>query len=287
MLAWSENGPLGVMWKLVMVTKISGMRIAALYDIHGNVSALEAVLQEIAPDRVDALVVGGDVVWGPHPSAAIERLTELALPVTFIRGNADREVVSEEVVPDGPGEGAETDAISQVTEWCRHELSEQQRDWVRSQSLAATFDVKGLGETLFCHGTPRSDEEIVTTATPEQRFFEALGGVRQATVVCGHTHMQFDRTVQGRRMINAGGVGMPYEGEQGAYWALLGPGVQFRRTDYDIGEAARRMRVSGCPHVEEIFIDTIVNPPDKNATIRHFEAQATTGLLKWETQGNE
>ena len=280
MLAWSENGPLGVMRKLVMVTKISGMKIAALYDIHGNVSALEAVLREIAADQVDALVIGGDVVWGPHPSAALERLTELALPVTFIRGNADREVC-DEVVSDGPGGNAETDAISQVTEWCRHELSERQRNWVRSQSLSATFDVEGLGGTLFCHGSPRSDEEIVTTATPEQRFLEALSDVRHATVVCGHTHMQFDRTVQGRRMINAGSVGMPYEGEQGAYWALLGPGVQFRRTHYDIGEATRRMRVSGCPHVEEIFIDTIVNPPDKDATIRHFEAQATTELLQW------
>ncbi len=265
---------------LVMVTRISEMRIAALYDIHGNVSALEAVLQEIAADQVDALVIGGDVVWGPHPSAALERLTELALPVTFIRGNADREV-SDEVVSDGPGGSAETDAISQVTEWCRHELSERQRNWVKSQSLIATFDVEGLGDTLFCHGSPRSDEEIITTATPEQRFLEALSDVRHATVVCGHTHMQFDRTVQGRRMINAGSVGMPYEGEQGAYWALLGPGVQFRRTDYDIGEATRRMRVSGCPHVEEIFIDTIVNPPDKNATIRHFEAQATTELMQW------
>lgn len=262
------------------------MRIAALYDIHGNVSALEAVLREISADQVDALVIGGDVVWGPHPRAATERLTELDLPVTFIRGNADREV-SEEAVSDGPGESAESDVFSQVTDWCRHQLSERQRNWVRSQSLTATFEVESLGETLFCHGSPRSDEEILTTATPEERFLEALSGVRENTVICGHTHMQFDRTVGGRRLINAGSVGMPYEGRRGAFWALLGPGVNLRRTTYDIEEAAARMRASGCPHVEEIFIDTIVNPPDREATIRHFEAQATTALLQWETEGNE
>lgn len=264
------------------------MRVGALYDIHGNISALEAVLREISADQVDALVIGGDVVWGPHPSAAIERLTELALPVTFIRGNADREV-SGEVVSDGPGEISESDAFSQVTDWCRHQLSERQRNWVRSQSLTATFDVESLGETLFCHGSPRSDEEILTTETPEERFLEALSGVSENTVICGHTHMQFDQSVGGRRLINAGSVGMPYEGKHGAYWALLGPGVQFRRTDYDIDEAVRQMRASGCPHVEEIFIDTIVNPPDKKATIRHFEAQATTALLQWrrKTEGDE
>lgn len=260
------------------------MRIAALYDIHGNASALEAVLREVSAERVDSIVIGGDVVWGPHPGAALERLTELNLPVTFIRGNADREVC-EEIVFDPPGESSDPDMFSQVTAWCRHQLSERQRNWVRSQSLTATFAVESLGETLFCHGSPRSDEEIITIATPEERFLEALSNAREGTVVCGHTHMQFDRTVQGRRLINPGSIGMPYEG-QGAYWALLGPGVEFRRTEYDIEEAAARMRTSGCPHVEEIFIDTIVNPPHKDATIRHFEAQATTAMLQW-TQGDD
>lgn len=256
------------------------MRIAAVYDIHGNISALEAVLREISADQVDAVVIGGDVVWGPHPRAAIECLTELDLPVTFIRGNADREV-SKEVVSGGPGESPNPDVFLQITDWCRHQLSEHQRNWVRSRPLTATFGVEGLGQTLFCHGSPRSDEEIITTATPEDRFLEALIGAHENSVICGHTHIQFDRTVQGRRLINAGSVGMPYEGEQGAYWALLGPGLQFRRTEYDIEETAARMRASGCPHVEEIFIDTIVNPPDREATIRHFEAQATTALLQW------
>jgi predicted phosphodiesterase len=257
------------------------MRIAALYDIHGNISALEAVLHEISADQVDAVVIGGDVVWGPHPRAAIECLAEIDLPVTFIRGNADREV-SEGIVSNDTGESSDPDVFLQITDWCRQQLSARQRNWIGSQSLTATLVTESLGETLFCHASPRSDEEIITTATPEKRFLQALSSVPEITVVCGHTHMQFDRTVQGRRLVNAGSVGMPYEGKQGAYWAMLGPDVEFRRSAYDVEEAAARMRGSGCPHVEEVFIDTIMNPPGRSDTIRHFEERATTALLRWQ-----
>lgn len=257
------------------------MRIAALYDIHGNITALTAVLHEIAGEQVDAVVIGGDVAWGPHPRAVIECLTELDVPATFIRGNADREV-SEGIVSGVRGDSSDPDVFLQITDWCRQQLSELQRNWVGSQSLTATLVAESLGEILFCHGSPRSDEEIITTATPEKRFLQALSGVPEVTVVCGHTHMQFDRTVQGRRLVNAGSVGMPYEGRQGAYWALLGPDVEFRRTAYDIEGAATRMRASGCPHVEEVFVDTIINPPGRSDTIRHFEERATTALLRWQ-----
>lgn len=241
------------------------MRIAALYDIHGNVVALEAVLKELSDEKVDAVVVGGDVSWGPQPGAVLDRLAELELPVTFIRGNADRELC------DGFVAGEDVQA-SDITRWCAQQLDERQREWLGHLPLSVAFNVRGMGETLFCHATPRSDEEIVTAVTPESRFLDALSGARQAAVVCGHTHVQFDRTGGGRRLINAGSVGLPYEGRQGAYWALLGPSVQFRRTVYDIGEAVERMRASGCPHVEEVFIDTILHPPDRDETIRHFES---------------
>ncbi|MDQ3660787.1 MAG: metallophosphatase family protein [Actinomycetota bacterium] len=250
------------------------MRIAALYDIHGNISALEAVLKEVSEDEIDALVIGGDVVWGPHPRAALKCLNELDLPLTFIRGNTDRSV--SRVISESSGGSGEEGEVAQVTDWCRHQLSERQLNWVRNQPLTASFVVEGLGETLFCHGSPRSDEEIITVATPEERFLDAMSGVHASTAVCGHTHMQFDRTVRNRRLINAGSVGMPYEGRRGAFWALFGPGVSFRRTDYNIEEAASEMRASGCPHVEEFFIDTILNPPGKDATVRHFEERAAT-----------
>ena len=245
------------------------MRIAALYDIHGNFLALDAVLAEVSAAGVDHVVIGGDVVWGPHPGEVMDRLSDVELPVTFIRGNADREVC-EGLPPDSDPQ------LVEITQWCAQQLNEQRRGWFRGLPLSAAFDVPDLGETLFCHATPRSDEEIVTAVTPETRLLEALSSVRETVIVCGHTHVQFDRATQGRRLINPGSVGMPYEGRRGAYWALLGSGVQFRRSDYDVEEAARRMSASGCPHVEEVFIDHMLTPPDKDETIRHFESLAST-----------
>ena len=244
------------------------MRIAALYDIHGNFLALDAVLAEFSADDVDHVVIGGDVVWGPHPGEVMDRLSDLELPVTVIRGNADREVC-EGLPPDSDPQ------LIEITQWCAQQLGERRREWFRSLPLSAAFDVDGLGDTLFCHASPRSDEEIVTAITPETRFLEALSSARETVIVCGHTHMQFDRAARGRRLINPGSVGMPYEGRRGAYWAFLSSGVQFRRSDYDVEEAARRMRASGCPHVEEVFIHPMLNPLDKDDTIRHFESLAT------------
>ncbi len=110
-------------------------------------------------------------------------------------------------------------------------------------AAGVVFDVDGLGLTLFCHGSPRSDTEIITTATTDERLRGILGGVEQRTVVGGHTHRQFDRRVDGWRVVNAGSVGMPYEGRPGAYcWALLGPGVELRRTAYDVDRAVVALR---------------------------------------------
>lgn len=249
------------------------MRVAALYDIHGNLWALEPVLREVMHSDVDAIVIGGDIAWGPHPRETIDRLDELEPPVIFIRGNADREI-SERL-----DESAGLDqAMAQINLWCSDQLTERQRRWLGRQPSAATLDVDCLGETLFCHGSPRSDEEIITTATPDERFIEVFKAAHEEVVVCGHTHIQFDRTVQDRRLINAGSVGMPYEGKPGAYWTLLGPDVSFRRTAYDIAEAAEGMLDSGCPHVEEVFIDPLKNPPDRDEATRHFESMAAKSV---------
>ena len=112
--------------------------------------------------------------------------------------------------------------------------------------------VDGLGRVLFCHGSPRSDEEILTRISSEERVAAACAGVEEATVVCGHTHVQFDRDVAGKRLVNAGSVGMPYEAQPGAYWALLGPDVELRRTAYDLEAAAAAIRATGFPGADEL-----------------------------------
>jgi predicted phosphodiesterase len=201
------------------------LTVAALYDVHGNLPALEAVLAEV---DADLILVGGDVVAGPWPAETLGRLRALGDRVRFIRGNADREVVepSREGRAGGPPPG--------VMEFVRERLTVDQLEFLAALPLTETVKVDGLGEVLFCHATPRSDEELLTRISPDERWLAALAGVEATVVVCGHTHVQFDRMIDGYRVVNAGSVGMPYEREPGAYWLVLGPDVELRRTACDV-----------------------------------------------------
>ena len=233
------------------------MRVAALYDVHGNLPALEAVLDEVERDGIDAIVSGGDVVWGPMPSECLERLR--AADARFVRGNADRDVLGG------------TDPIDR---FAAGRLSEEQRAFVLSWPLALEHDVVGLGRILFCHATPRSDEEIVTRLTPEDELAEVLVGVEARCVVVGHTHVQFDRQVDDLpRLVNAGAVGMPYEGNADARWALLAPDVELRRTPYDVESAIRQIEATGMPQVERLV---------ENALRGRVTAEEATAL--WERE---
>jgi putative phosphoesterase len=190
------------------------VRVAALYDIHGNLPALDAVLAEV---DADAILVGGDMVLGPSPSETLERLRSLDADVRFIRGNADREVFEEK-------QGL---APPELMEFARQRLTPEQLDFLRSLPLTVS-----IGPVLFCHATPRNDEEIFTAISPDERWREALAGVDAEVVVCGHTHVQFERRIGDIRLVNAGSVGMPYEHAPGAYWAVLdGADVELRRTE--------------------------------------------------------
>jgi putative phosphoesterase len=189
-------------------------QIAALYDIHGNLAALEAVLAEVPEDAT--IVVGGDVVaGGSEPSEALERLRGLGDRVLWLRGNADRELYpgEEGLAPPGALDATRA-ALTDEQIAFLHELPETQ----------------GVGDVLYCHASPRNDVDIFTERTPEERIAFLFDGLEVPTVVCGHTHTQYERRVAGVRVVNAGSVGMPYEEEPGAYWLL---DLEHRRTPYD------------------------------------------------------
>jgi diadenosine tetraphosphatase ApaH/serine/threonine PP2A family protein phosphatase len=136
-------------------------------------------------------------------------------------------------------------------------------------------EVDGIGQVLFCHATPRYDTEIFTRLTPEDRLIPVFASVSAPLVVCGHTHMQFDRTVGPTRVVNSGSVGMPYA-EPGAYWLLLGPGVQFRHTLYDLSAAAARVRTTAYPMAEDFAATNILQPPSEALVLEAFtRAQLT------------
>lgn len=247
------------------------MKIAAIYDIHGNLPALEAVLKEIDQADPDLILVGGDDVAGPMPRATLERLMQLGGRAHFIRGNCDREVVA---AFDGllPGSNMPEDA-QEVMRWTAQQLDRSQRDFLAALPEHFSAHIDGLGNVLFCHGSPRSDEEIITSATSETRLRTILSGVKQPIVVCGHTHMQFDRTLDGIRVVNAGSVGMPY-GEPGAYWLLLGPDVVLQRTSYDLEQAAEQVRSSGYPQAQDFADENVLKPPMQAEAIELFERMA-------------
>ena len=250
------------------------MRVAALYDIHGNLPALQAALADIEHAEVDALVVGGDAVSGPLPLQTVEALMALGPGARFVRGNADREVV--EAFDAGRTRiEDEQDPARRASAFAAVALSRSHRDFLAGFEDTVALELNGLGATLFCHGSPRSDSEILTPLTPPQRLREALAGVGPRVVVCGHTHRQFDRAVGGHRLVNAGSVGVPYEGRAGAYWALLGPEVELRRTDYDLERALAAMRAGGFPDLEEMVKESLVAPLDPDEVSEFFERQAS------------
>ncbi|MCY0889113.1 MAG: metallophosphoesterase family protein [Alicyclobacillaceae bacterium] len=229
-------------------------RVAAIYDIHGNASALDAVLLDAERCGVDTFVFGGDLAWGPQPRLVMERVMSLVGNVHFIKGNADREVGERYGVEQGLDEGT-----AKINQWCSDQLTHEQLEFLNGLKDNVTVNIDGLGEVLFVHGSPRSDEEAIRRDTPESEIEPMVVSVRQFTIICGHTHIQFDRTVFGKRIINAGSVGLQ-SAARGACWALLGPDVELRETEYDYQHAAALIRQSGVPMAND-FADHVLNPP--------------------------
>jgi predicted phosphodiesterase len=196
--------------------------VATLYDVHGNLAALEAVLAEV-PDEA-AIVVGGDVVaGGPQPAETLERLRALGDRVLWLRGNTDRELMPGEPGLAPPG----------ALDATRAALTGEQIAFLHG--LPPTVRI---GDTLYCHASPRNDLDVFTERTPEERIAPLFADV-DAHVVCGHTHVQFERTIAGKRVLNSGSVGAPYEDEPGAYWLL---DLVHRRTPYPGAPRPERSR---------------------------------------------
>ena len=247
------------------VTLVIG-QIAAIYDLHGNLPALEAVLQDVRRAGVDQIVVGGDVLPGPMPRETLACLLDLDIPVQFIQGNGEREVLA---LMAGTETGAVPEQFREVMRWNAAQLRPEDKQLLASWPKTVQFEIGGVGEVLFCHATPRSDTEVFTRLTPEDRLLPIFAGLNVPLVVCGHTHMQFDRRIGKVRVVNAGSVGMPF-GEPGAYWLLLGPNVQLRHTSYDLTKAAERIRATSYPQAQDFAAKNILQPPSEEETLEAF-----------------
>lgn len=239
------------------------MRVAALADVHGNAPALAAVLDDVAAANVDLIVFCGDLTWGPLPNETIELVRAIATPVRFVRGNADRMV------------GVHLDERGT---WMAAQHDDDATQFVNGFATHVVVDVDGLGSTRFVHGSPRSDEECVTPLTPVDRVREFMAGVDERVIVTAHVHVSYDRDVEGEgvRLVGPGSVGRPYEGERGARWALLGPAVDLRRTDYDHEATAELYGASGIPQLET-DLQMLLEPIGRDEAVDHAETVVFSG----------
>jgi len=236
------------------------MRIAALYDIHSNLPAIEAVLEDVTTEGVDLIVIGGDVLPGPMPRETLDLLTRLEIPTLYIRGNGDQEILDQLA---GIDRGRVPDMFKEIIRWTALQVTVEDEALISTWPATLTLDVAGIGRVLFCHATPTSDTDIFTRLTPDEVLSRHFAEVDADLLLCGHTHMQFDRTVASLRVVNAGSIGMPYQGRPGAYWLLVGSELEFRRTAYDYGAAAESVRRTGYPLAQDFADENILNPPSE------------------------
>jgi predicted phosphodiesterase len=218
------------------------LKVAALYDVHGMPHALEAVLDEVGREGVDGIVFGGDVFLGPFPAETHELVR--SVDAEYIRGNCERE----------------------PSDWVRSHLDAAAVEWARA--WPTTVELDGV---LYCLATPQSDEPILTDASPEERFTEALAGIDARLVVAGHTHMQFRRG----NFVNAGSIGMPYEDDVAAYWAVIvSDQVRFRRTPFDVERAIADIEASAWPDRDAFLAENLRTAPSRREATAYFESLA-------------
>ena len=241
------------------------MRILALYDIHGNPDALEAVLGDPRAAHPDAVVIGGDVVPGAFGAAVLDRLAAMSGPMHWVRGNGEREVAAAVGGPT-PAEG---DNAAEMSSFTAADLGPGRARPLGELPLTVTVD-----GVLFCHASPRADDELLTRISSPERWSAALAGVEAKLVVAGHTHQQDDRMVDGVRFVNAGSIGLPYEGDGDARWLWIEDGVpELRRTAYDAAGAGRRMR-EACAALGDSVNASLIEPVEAMVVTRMFEERA-------------
>jgi predicted phosphodiesterase len=252
------------------------VRVAVLNDVHANMPALEAVLEEVRQANVDRIVFGGDVIPGPMVRETLSRVLHLDVPTQFIHGNGELAVLAQIEAPDpsavtywGTTGGAPSpEFVRELIRWTARQVQPDYIGVLASWPKTVRLELEGFGGVLFCHGTPQSETDAFTRLTPEDVLLPVLDGLGVSLVVCGHTHMQFDRMIGSTRVVNAGSVGMPF-GRTGADWLLLGPEVELRHTSYDLEAAAERIRQTDYPHAE-FAATSILQPPSEAEILATF-----------------
>lgn len=243
------------------------MSVAVIYDIHGNLPALEAVFKEIDQLQVNQIVVGGDVIVGPMSRECLDYLQEVSVPISFIKGNCETAVL--DVLMGKPLSRLPETVVEEI-EWTAKQMNSSHKSFMEQWPMDIEMEIEGIGRVFFCHATPRNENEIFTKLTAEEKLAPIFNPLSVDLVVCGHTHMQFDRSVGTTRIVNAGSVGMPF-GKPGAYWLLLDETIQLMRTEYDLEKTSKVLKKSGYPNATEFADISVCNPPSEETMLEVFK----------------
>jgi putative phosphoesterase len=241
--------------------------IAALYDIHGNLPALDAVLTDVERSGATEIIIGGDVVPGPMPREVFDRLARVKLPMRYIIGNGDREILARLRGQPGPV----APQYEPMMSWVADQLDASHERLIAGWPATLRANVPELGSVVFCHATPRNDMDIVTRLTSENDLAPIIEPANVDVVICGHTHMQYDRMVGRTRVVNAGSVGMPF-GDPGAYWLLIGKDIELRHTRYDLEAAAAAIRATTYPGADAFAHDNVLSPPAEQKMLELYSS---------------
>lgn len=242
------------------------MRIAALYDIHANLPATEATLHACREAGASAIVIGGDIAAGPLPADTLDILMALGTWAIPIQGRFDRDLVAAYDLRM-QGKKQELLAYSPLVQWASGRITGAHRDFLDKLPDHVVLSADELGDICFCHDVLAKGAAYVTSQTPEEELKELVSSLAQQIVVVGGAHVSFTRRVGDHTIVGPGSVGMPYEDEPGAYWALIGPEVELRHTAYDLRHAASRIAHSGMPNAHQFADKYVLASPGRTAAL--------------------
>jgi len=239
------------------------MRIGLIADIHGNLLALEVVLQELAREQVDQIICLGDIAsLGPQPRQVIERLRLLRCPV--ILGNTDAWLLN----PPAPA-SATTDEgriLREINRWCAEQLEASHRAYLQTFPAMLEYSLDEQRTLLCFHGSPRSFDEVIAATTPDAEVTQMLAGYSAPIMVGGHTHIQMLRRYEDSFLVNVGSVGLPGVNagslelpmNHNVHWSEYGVvsvqhgrlSIDLRRTPLDVAALLQEARHSDMPHCD-------------------------------------
>lgn len=223
------------------------MKIAVLSDIHGNMEALEAVLEHIKTQNIDKIFICGDLAMaGPEPSKAVNFL--MNFDATFIQGNTDEMIVKNIVPPN--------EIMANALKYAQDELSEGQKEFLANLPFSHIERVEDLN-LLFVHGSPRKNNEDILPEQNSEKIAEILENTTQDLIFCGHTHIPCGYQVKKQTLVNVGSVGRPFSEEPKSCYVTVNINkneaeILHHFVDYDVKTAAEKLSQLGFMGAEKL-----------------------------------